>query len=88
MMTPAGLGDGHYEEILRRVDAATDRTVYLTVEPHLFVFKAFKTIDLQTLEVGVPFETADEAFDTAVNALKHLLIKIGFHEEENHVWKK
>ena len=37
-IVPVGMGDGRYEEVLRRVDRATDGLVYLTVEPHLHIF--------------------------------------------------
>ncbi len=87
-MVPVGLGDGQYEEILRRVDAHTDQTVFLTVEPHLFQFQAYKQIDSLELKHDLHFESADEAFDCAVAHLKKLLIKIGFHQEENGLWKK
>lgn len=87
-MVPVGLGDGQYEEILRRVDAHTDGTVFLTVEPHLFQFQAYKSIDSLELKHDLYFETADEAFDCAVEHLKKLLTKIGFHQEENGLWKK
>ncbi len=86
-MMPCGLGDGCYEEVLRRVDKYTDRTLTLTLEPHLYDFDAFKRIDKHTLNVGMSFSGADEAFDCAATALKDTLKKLGFHEE-NKVWKK
>ena len=39
-IVPCGMGDGQYEEVLRRVDAATDATLFLTLEPHLHIFQA------------------------------------------------
>ncbi len=90
VITPVGMGDGQYDEVLRRVDAAyPDKTIFLTVEPHLFKFKAFKKIDLNpTLRTSITFESADKAFDTAVSNLKKLLNNLGYHEEENKLWKK
>ena len=85
---PAGMGDGRYEDILRRVDALTDRTVILTVEPHLFDFAAYKAIDAQKMDTRLKFENSDQSFDCAVGALKELLIKIGFTEGEDKIWKK
>ena len=85
---PVGMGQGCYEEVLRRVDTATDATVTLTLEPHLFVFDAYKSIDSHKLKVGVLYDSPDAAFDGAATHLKNLLTKLGYHEEENHVWKK
>ena len=88
-MTPAGLGDGQYEEVIKRVDAACDKTMFLTVEPHLHVFQAFKSIDAHDkLDTIMTFENSDDAFDAAVTHLKKLLTKLGFKEDENRLWKK
>ena len=87
-IVPAGMGDGRYEEVLRRVDAATDRTLFLTVEPHLFIFQAYSRIDSKALKTGITFDNSDDAFDCAVSHLKEMLTKLGYHEEENKVWKK
>ena len=84
----AGMGDGQLEEVLRRVDAATDDVVFLSVEPHLHVFKAFAEIDRREFRTGIDFATSDEAFDYAVGALKALLTKLGYTEGEDKVWKK
>lgn len=82
-----GCGEGRYDEVLQKVDAMTDRTVTLTLEPHLFGFKAFKEIDSHELKTAVTYGSADEAFDAAATALKTVLTNIGFHEEGN-VWTK
>ena len=82
-----GHGDGRYAEILQKVDASTDATVTLTLEPHLFGFKAFKEIDSHELKTAVTYGSADEAFDAAATALKTMLKSIGFHEE-GKVWTK
>ena len=87
-IVPVGMGDGQYAEVLSRVDSLTDRTVILTLEPHLHIFDAYKKIDSHKLENQLSFDSADEAFDCAVEHLKKLLTSLGFHEEENHVWKK
>ena len=85
---PAGMGDGCYEEILRRVDALTDRTVILTVEPHLFDFAIYKAIDSQGMDTALKFENSDQSFDCAVSSLKAILTKIGFTEGEDRIWRK
>lgn len=87
-IVPCGMGDGQYEEVLRRVDAATDATVYLTIEPHLHIFQAYQRIDSHKLKTGIEFENSDDAFDCAVSHLKETLKKLGFHEEDNKIWKK
>lgn len=84
---PVGMGEGRYDEILQKVDAATDATVTLTLEPHLFGFAAYKLIDRHDLKVAVDFSSADEAFDAAANAVKNTLRKIGFHQE-GYVWTR
>lgn len=76
-MVPVGEGDGQYREILSRIDQSTDKTVVLTLEPHLYTFKAYKSIDTLELKHRRVFENADEAFDCAADALKKLLADIG-----------
>ncbi len=87
-IVPCGMGDGQYAEVLRRVDAATDRTVFLTLEPHLHIFQAYASIDSHRLNTGISFESSDAAFDCAASNLKETLSKLGFHEEDNKIWKK
>lgn len=87
-IVPCGMGDGQYPEILRRVDELTDGLVILTVEPHLHIFQAYQKIDSHKLKTGIDFDNADDAFDCAVTKLKEVLTSLGFHEEENKIWKK
>ena len=87
-VVPAGMGDGQLEEVLRRVDAATDDVVFLSVEPHLKAFLAFSEIDRREFRSGLQFESSDESFDYAVNALKAILTGLGYTEGEDKVWKK
>ncbi len=84
----AGEGDGRYEDVLKTVDANRKGTVFLTLEPHLHIFAAYKKIDSHKLKTGVDFATSDEAFDYAAAALKRLLSKLGYSEGKDHVWKK
>ena len=51
-----------------------------TIEPHLSLFKAYAAIDDTELKNKYHFNTNDEAFDFAVNALKSLLKKQGYEE--------
>ena len=87
-MWPVGLGQGQYEEVLKKADAAYNGTIFLTLEPHLYVFDAYKSIDHHKLKVGVLYDSPDDAFDGAATHLKNLLTKLGYHEEENKLWKK
>ncbi len=84
---PVGMGEGRYDEILQKVDAMTDATVTLTLEPHLFGFDAYKLIDRHDLKVAVNYASAGEAFDAATTAVKNTLRKIGFRQEGN-TWTK
>ena len=87
-IVPAGEGEGRIAEIIDMVDAHTDSLVYLTLEPHLHIFGAYKDIDEHELKGKYKFSTNREAFDFAVNALEALLKKNGYVKDENAVWKK
>ena len=87
-IVPCGMGDGRYDEVLRRVDALTDGVVYLTLEPHLHIFEAYKQIDQHQLKTELAFSNAGEAFDFAAAKLKGLLAELGYKEGENQIWKK
>ena len=86
-VVPCGKGEGRIAEVISRVDAARDGEVFLSVEPHLHIFPAYRQIDRHELRNEYSFNTADEAFDCAVASLKETLQTIGFHEE-NGIWKK
>lgn len=85
---PCGMGDGRYDEVISRVNELTDDVVFLTLEPHLYDFVAFKQIDAHQLATGLSFATADEAFDCAAIKLKELLTSMGYREGEDQLWKK
>lgn len=82
-LVPAGYGDGNIEELLRRIN--DDKT--LTLEPHLTVFDSYKSIDNTEMKHKFTYKDSNEAFDAAVAALKELLIKVGY-KEENGVFIK
>lgn len=84
---PAGEGEGRIADVINIVNDKIDGEVMLTVEPHLSVFFAYKSIDDHELKGKHKFETTREAFDFAVNALKKLLIENGYREECGK-WKK
>ena len=86
-IVPVGDGEACYEEMLDIVDKKTNEKIYLTLEPHLHIFDAFRDIDSGELRGKYSFKTNREAFDFAINALKALLTKNGY-KETNGVWKK
>ena len=74
-VVPAGKGLGHLPEILADYRARGGEVV--TVEPHLRVFDGLQGLEQGTgqkraMPAGV-YATADEAFDTACNALRKLI---------------
>ncbi len=87
-IVPCGMGDGHYDVVLSRVNELTDGVVYLTVEPHLHDFLAYRQIDGHQLKTGLSFENSDAAFDCAVTKLKELLTSLGYMEGADKLWKK
>lgn len=84
---PAGEGEGKIGEIINIVNEKTDVEVYLTLEPHLFNFLAYQTIDSHELKGKHKFNSNREAFDFAANALKDLLTEYGYNEV-NGKWIK
>ena len=86
-IVPVGEGEADYPEMIKRVNEAVNGTVFMTIEPHLHVFDAFKDIDNTDLRGKYSFKSNREAFDFATNALKKLLAKEGYNET-NGLWKK
>jgi sugar phosphate isomerase/epimerase len=76
-LVPAGYGDGKIKDLLERI--ADDKV--LTLEPHLAVFDAYKSIDNTEMKHKFTYASANEAFDSAVTALKKLLNEVGYREE-------
>ena len=87
-IVPAGEGEGRIAEIIDMVNESTDEVVFLTLEPHLHVFDAYKSIDEHELRGKYSFKSNREAFDFAASALKNLLIKSGYRKDENNLWIK
>ena len=88
IIVPAGDGEGRIAEVIDIVNAATDGIVYLTLEPHLFLFDAYKLIDNHELKGKYTFSNNSESFDFAANALKTLLKENGYEKDGNNEWKK
>lgn len=85
---PAGEGEGKIGEIIDIINESTDETVYLTLEPHLHIFDAYKSIDEHELKSKYHFTSNREAFDFAVKSLEKLLTEHGYRKDENNQWKK
>lgn len=88
MIVPAGEGEGKIGEVIDIINGHTDAPVYLTLEPHLHIFDAYKDIDEHELKGKYKFESNAEAFDFATNALKSLLLSLGYKEGEDKGWRK
>ncbi len=86
-IVPAGEGEAKLGEVIDIINENVDGTVYLTLEPHLHIFDALKDIDSHELRNKYTFATNREAFDFAVKALKNLLTKQGYRED-NGKWIK
>lgn len=83
-VTPAGLGDGKLREMLAMLEG---KDKVLSLEPHLRIFDGYKNIDSHELKNKYTFASNEEAFDTAANALKGLLIELGY-KEAGQKWVK
>ncbi len=77
-LVPAGEGDGKIDKLVKMID----RDVTLTLEPHLAVFDAFKSIDNTEMKHKFNFSSNFEAFTVAVNALKTILVNNGYAEKQ------
>ena len=88
IIVSAGDGEGKIAEIIDMVNEHTDKPVYLTLEPHLFLFDAYKAIDRHELKMNYTFKNNSESFDFAVNALKNLLTENGYRKDADGAWRK
>lgn len=73
-LVPAGFGDGNIDGLIKMIN----KDVTLTLEPHLAVFDAFKSIDNTEMKHKFKFASNGEAFDRAVDALKDIIVKNGY----------
>ena len=79
-IVPAGHGDGMIDQLVAMIDPCAD--VVLTLEPHLRVFAGYTQIDNQEMKNKYTFESNDQAFDAAANALKEILINHGYEQSQ------
>lgn len=88
IIVSAGDGEGKIAEIIDMVNEHTEKPVYLTLEPHLFLFDAYKAIDRHELKMNYTFKNNSESFDFAANALKNLLTENGYRKDADGAWRK
>ena len=88
MIVPAGEGEGKIGEVIEKINASTDEVIYLTLEPHLHIFDAYKDIDDHELKGKYVFKTNREAFDFAATTLKNLLTSLGYRRNGENQWVK
>ncbi len=89
VIVPAGHGDGKYAEVIEKVaEARGDKDTFLTLEPHLFAFTGYNSLDHREMKHKFSFENSNDSFDAAVNALKDILKNLGYTEGEDKKWKK
>ena len=82
-VVPAGKGDGCVLELL---EGLREDTV-LTLEPHLAVFKGYSQLERTERKMKYEYKSSREAFAEAAEALRGLLRKCMFREEDGE-WKK
>lgn len=82
-VVPAGKGDGCILELL---EGLREDTV-LTLEPHLAVFKGYSQLERTERKMKYEYKSSREAFAEAAEALRGLLRKCMFREEDGE-WKK
>ena len=87
-IVPAGEGEGKIGEIIDIVNEKVEGTVYLTLEPHLHIFDAYKDIDEHALKGKYVFNNGREAFAFAVKSLEKVLSDHGYRKDEKNQWIK
>ena len=88
MIVPAGEGEGRIGDVIDIINDKVDGDVYLTLEPHLHTFDAYKGIDNHELIGKYSFASGREAFDFAVKSLENVLLNHGYRKDEFGKWKK
>ena len=86
-VTPAGKGDGHVAEILRRLTTRCG-VFTLTVEPHLKTFAGLDALQREKLAGAYAYPDSASAFAAAVDTLKDLLTGLGYAQTGNGLWRR
>ena len=82
-VVPCGKGDGTVPAIIDQLDG---EDMYLSVEPHLTVFKGLENLQGEALKHKYTYPDSFTAFQAAVAALKDALKDDGFTEGGNGTW--
>jgi sugar phosphate isomerase/epimerase len=85
-VVPSGCGDGSIEDILSALSSRRDDIV-LSVEPHLTVFAGLDKLQGEEVKHKYAYPDSFTAFAAAVDALKGILTKIGY-KEDNGIWTR
>ena len=64
-----------------------DSDKVFTIEPHLALFDAYKSIDSAEMKHKYVYASSNEAFDAACSAIKELLKKAGYKEVDGEFVK-
>ena len=83
-LVPAGYGDGKIDKLVSMIN----KDVVLTLEPHLAIFSGYANIDNTEMKNKFTFSSNAEAFDTAVNSLKKILLDNGYKKQGYNYIKK
>lgn len=85
-VVPSGCGDGSIEDILAALSSRSGDIV-LSIEPHLTVFDGLSALQGEDLKHKYAYPDSFAAFAAAADALKAILTKIGY-KEDNGIWTK
>ncbi len=72
-IVPTGLGEGNIAQILSDYSKSFDKTLYVTLEPHLLTFDGLKALTDKTFSYPYPFKTSEEAFVDALGRLRKII---------------
>ncbi|MBE6695729.1 MAG: hypothetical protein E7587_04670 [Ruminococcaceae bacterium] len=87
MIVPAGEGEGLIgEAIVKANDYFEDKTILLTLEPHLARFVGYSDLDSRTLKGKHSFANTNDSFDFAVKALEKVMTQHGFENNSDNSW--
>ncbi len=73
-VTPAGLGDGQVEAVLRAL-VANGFTGFASLEPHLSIFDGFAALEKEGVSIEETKSDGEKLFTVASNALKKILVE-------------
>ncbi|MBQ3231710.1 MAG: TIM barrel protein, partial [Clostridia bacterium] len=86
-VVPSGCGDGNVQEILKGLSGNAD-DMLLTIEPHLRVFSGLENLQDEEVKHKYSYPDSQTAFAAAADALKKILVNIGYKTEKTGVWTK